>query len=69
VEGDAERFLVPAFAKMMGHPLDEHGITVCSVAGTNFKPYVKLLTGLNILHAVITDWDPEAEGDGARGWK
>ena len=58
VEGDAERFLIPAFAKVMGYPLDEYGITVCSVAGTNFKPYVKLLTGLNIPHAVITDWDP-----------
>jgi putative ATP-dependent endonuclease of the OLD family len=69
VEGDAERFLVPAFAKMMGHPLDEHGITVCSVAGTNFKPYVKLLTGLNIPYAVITDWDPrESDEDGTLGW-
>jgi putative ATP-dependent endonuclease of OLD family len=69
VEGDAERFLVPAFAKMMGHPLDEHGITVCSVAGTNFKPYVKLLTGLKLPYAVITDWDPgETEEDDARGW-
>jgi putative ATP-dependent endonuclease of OLD family len=69
VEGDAERFLVPAFAKMMGHPLDEHGITVCSVAGTNFKPYVKLLTGLHIPYAVVTDWDPaEMEDEEALGW-
>jgi putative ATP-dependent endonuclease of OLD family len=70
VEGDAERFLVPAFAETMGHPLDEDGITVCSVAGTNFKPYVKLLAGLNIPYAVITDWDPgdDDESD-PLGWK
>jgi putative ATP-dependent endonuclease of OLD family len=69
VEGDAERFLVPAFAEIMGQPLDEHGITVCSVAGTNFKPYVKLLAGLDIPYAVITDWDPSDDEEGeALGW-
>ena len=69
VEGDAERFLVPAFAEIKGLPLDEYGITVCSVAGTNFKPYVKLLAGLNIPYAVITDWDPgDDEEAGALGW-
>ena len=68
MEGDAERFLVPAFAKMMGHPLDEKGITVCSVAGTNFTPYVKLLTGLNIPYAVITDWDFRGDEEVALGW-
>lgn len=58
VEGDAERFLVPAFADTLGHPLDRCGITVCSVAGTNFGPYVKFLEGLGIPFAVVTDWDP-----------
>ena len=58
VEGDAERFLVPAFAESIGAPLDQLGITVCSVAGTNFRPYVKFLEGLGIPFAVITDWDP-----------
>jgi len=42
----------------MGTPLDQLGITVCSVAGTNFRPYVKFLGGLGIPFAVITDWDP-----------
>jgi putative ATP-dependent endonuclease of OLD family len=69
VEGDAERFLVPAFAKIKGVPLDEYGITVCSVAGSNFKPYVKLLAGLNIACAVITDWDPDDEDGDPLGWK
>jgi putative ATP-dependent endonuclease of OLD family len=60
VEGDAERFLIPAFANILGIHLDELGISVCSVSGTNFAPYVKLLghTGLDIPHVVLTDRDP-----------
>ena len=58
VEGDAERFLMPTFAKTLGKPLDHLGITVSSVAGTNFVPYAKLLTGLGIPFSIITDWDP-----------
>ena len=63
VEGDAERFLIPAFATTLKIPLDEIGITICSVAGTNFAPYVKLLgpTGLAIPHVVLTDRDPVAD--------
>lgn len=60
VEGDAERFLIPAFAEALDIPLDILGITVCSVSGTNFTPYVKLLgpQGLNIPHVILTDRDP-----------
>ena len=60
VEGDAERFLIPAFAEVLDIPLDMLGITVCSVSGTNFTPYVKLLgpQGLNIPHVILTDRDP-----------
>jgi putative ATP-dependent endonuclease of OLD family len=61
VEGDAERFLVPAFAENLGVSLDKLGVSVCSVGGTNFAPYAKLLTGLKIPFAVITDWDPVEE--------
>jgi putative ATP-dependent endonuclease of OLD family len=57
VEGDAERFLIPTFAEEMEVSLDEHGITICSVAGTNFLPYVKLLCALGIPFSVITDYD------------
>lgn len=59
VEGDAERFLVPVFAEKIGKPLDHLGITVCSVAGTNFVPYAKFLTGLGIPFSIVTDWDPK----------
>jgi len=64
VEGDAERFLVPAFAAELGIELDELGVTVCSVAGTNFVPYAKLLgpDGLAIPHVVLTDRDPVQGG-------
>jgi putative ATP-dependent endonuclease of the OLD family len=58
VEGDAEKFLLPTFAETLGHSLDKLGITVCSVAGTTFVPYVKFLTALDIPFSVITDWDP-----------
>lgn len=58
VEGDAEKFLFPEFAASMGYDLDHLGITVCSVSGTNFTPYVKYLTALGIPLSVVTDWDP-----------
>jgi putative ATP-dependent endonuclease of OLD family len=59
VEGDAECFVVPMLAKANGYDLDELGISVCSVSGTNFGPYVKFLgkRGLNIPFAVLTDYD------------
>lgn len=62
VEGDAERFLVPVFAEWMNVSLDKLGITVCSVAGTNFQPYAKFLTTLGIPFAIATDWDPRENG-------
>ncbi|MER9140316.1 AAA family ATPase [Mesorhizobium sp. M0830] len=63
VEGDAEKFLVPEFASEMDRSLDRLGITVCSVAGTNFLPYAKILGALAIPFSVITDWDPQKDSD------
>lgn len=59
VEGDAERFLIPAFADALGLSLDALGISVCSISGTNFAPYVKLLSpgGLDIPYVILTDRD------------
>jgi putative ATP-dependent endonuclease of OLD family len=64
VEGDAETFLVPAFAGLQGLDLDALGISVCSVGGTNFAPFVKFLgpEGLNLPFAVLTDFDPTTNG-------
>ena len=58
VEGDAERFLIPVFAETKEQSLDKLGISVCSVSGTNFAPYAKFLTGLDIPFSILTDWDP-----------
>jgi len=63
VEGDAETYLVPALARLMDKDLDQLGIAVCSVSGTRFGPYVKLLKGLNAPLAVLTDRDPSDQGD------
>ena len=59
VEGDAERFLIPVFAQTMERNLDNLGISVCSVSGTNFRPYAKFLAGLGIPFSIVTDWDPK----------
>jgi len=65
VEGDAERFLLPTLAKLHDPNLDFDalGITVCSIAGTNFSPYIQLLgpMGLDIPFVVLTDFDPKGE--------
>lgn len=60
VEGDAEKFLVPVLARNQGYDLDELGISVCSIGGINFYPYLVLLgpQGLNLPIAAFTDYDP-----------
>jgi putative ATP-dependent endonuclease of OLD family len=66
VEGPAEQFLVPAFAvprlkkAKIARSLDELGISVCSVNGTDFRPFSKILSGsgLAIPHVIVTDGDP-----------
>jgi putative ATP-dependent endonuclease of OLD family len=65
VEGDAECFVVPILAKLIGYDLDELGITVCSVSGTNFAPFIRFLggDGIGIPFAVITDYDPTDDGE------
>jgi putative ATP-dependent endonuclease of the OLD family len=64
VEGEAECYLLPVLGKLLGYDFDELGITVCSVAGVNFAPYVKLfsISGLSIPYAILTDLDPTASG-------
>ncbi len=58
VEGDAEATLVPALASAAGIDLDALGISICSVGGVHFAPYVKLALALSLPYSVITDWDP-----------
>jgi putative ATP-dependent endonuclease of OLD family len=65
VEGDAEKFLLPTLAKLHDPDLDFDalGICVCSIGGTNFAPYIRLLgpKGLDIPSVVLTDFDPKDE--------
>lgn len=65
VEGDAEQFLLPTIAANLGINLDELGITVCSVSGANFGPYVRFLSALRMPFAVITDYDPGEDTESA----
>lgn len=60
VEGDSEKFLLPVLAKAQGIDLDELGISVCSISGTNFTPYVDFVGahGLDLPFAALTDFDP-----------
>jgi putative ATP-dependent endonuclease of OLD family len=64
VEGVAEEFLVPVLGKLLGFDFDQRGITVCSVNGTNFEPYLKLFgaTGFDLPVSVLTDRDPRDDG-------
>ena len=59
VEGEAEKFIIPAAAILLPKPvaLDEYGVTVCSVAGTDFVPHAKLLRALELPFVVVTDGD------------
>jgi len=65
VEGDAEEYLIPILAALNDFQMDELGISVCSVAGTHFSPYLKFLgpSGLNIPCAIITDMDPSGDDE------
>ena len=65
VEGDSEKFLLPTLASIHepDFDFDEYGITVCSISGTNFGPYVQLLgpKGLKCPFVLLTDFDPVDE--------
>ena len=57
VEGIAEEYLIPSFAKALGLDLDRLGVVVCNINSTNFKPYCDFAGALGIPHVVITDGD------------
>lgn len=59
VEGVTEQFLLPVFAKSLGVDFDHLGISVVSVEGTDFEPYIKLASprSFNIPFVVLTDRD------------
>lgn len=63
VEGEAEEHVIPALARAYGFDLNDYGVSVVSVQGTDFAPYRKLLgpSGLSIPHVTITDGDRDIE--------
>ncbi|MBY0558588.1 ATP-dependent endonuclease [Hyphomicrobium sp.] len=67
VEGPAAEVLLPGFAAAAGHNLDERGLTICSVDGINFAPYVRMAELLSLPYSVLTDWDP-IDGKVPLGW-
>ncbi|MEV4706715.1 AAA family ATPase [Actinoplanes sp. NPDC049316] len=64
VEGAADGYLLPALAAAVDFDLDGHGIVVASVEGTDFAPYVRLLSSaaLNRPFAILTDGDVTESG-------
>jgi putative ATP-dependent endonuclease of the OLD family len=62
VEGEAERYLVPAFSIALGRPLDTYGVSICPIGGAHFEDYVRLAQCLSIPFAVVTDRDAREEG-------
>lgn len=57
VEGIAEEYLVPSFAKKLGYDLDRLGVAVCNIDSTNFWPYKQFTDLLGIPNVIITDGD------------
>ena len=68
IEGDTGKSAARTMlAKLRCVDFEKLGITVCSVGGTNFEPYVRLLSadGLNVPFVVVTNGDPADDGDNA----
>lgn len=57
VEGIAEEYLIPEFAKILDKNLDKQGIIICNVNSTNFKPYKVFADKLGIPNVIVTDGD------------
>lgn len=64
VEGVAEEYLIPNFAKVMGYELDRLGIVVCNVNSTNFEPYRQFAEALGLPYIIVTDGDYYHQVDG-----
>ena len=65
VEGDAEQYIVPAIATAFDFDLDEFGISIINIQGTDFKPYRRLISEdtLAIPSVLITDGDEDVACD------
>lgn len=62
VEGDAENLIVPVIAKIIGLPLEKHGVSVVNVGSLAFLRYINIFkrtdeTVIDIPLSVVTDLD------------
>lgn len=57
VEGPSERIFYTALSKALNIDLDRHNISVLSVDGVGFDPYVRVCEDLGIPYAIRTDND------------
>ncbi len=58
VEGQAEYYALPAFARTLGLDLDQAGVSVVFVNGIgNFPTYHEILAAFHIPHVIIMDGD------------
>jgi putative ATP-dependent endonuclease of OLD family len=47
VEGDAEALLLPTLARLLGHDLTEHGVSVVNVGGTGLRRFSRIFQRSN----------------------
>ena len=63
VEGQAEFFALPMFARTLGLDIDQNGVSIVHVNGiNNIKVYHRILQAFNIPHAAMIDGDGNAAG-------
>jgi putative ATP-dependent endonuclease of the OLD family len=65
VEGISESLLVPALARRLGFDLSKHHISVVPICGVDFTTLLRVVCadGFGVRTAIITDGDPEVDGD------
>lgn len=63
VEGQAEFFAMPMFARTRGFDIDQNGVSIVHVNGIdNVKIYHRILQAFNIPHVTMIDGDGDAVG-------
>lgn len=60
VEGLAEQLVLPELARLLGKPLERHGVSVVNIGGVAFDPFAALYGTDKLPHrcAIISDSDP-----------
>lgn len=57
VEGDAENILLPTIAELLGHPLEDYGVSIVNVGNTAYARFAKIfLRSLDADNNVADNW-------------